>query len=247
MSLKRTAFLISFALLGNIVNAQQKSKVIQINIDTLLNARPVTTSFDGFIKSWTKGIDGNGDGDGYLTMAATAFLDNRTPHALPDDPLIAATAAHPPIKLHYDNKDSLSYQARYVSGGGGFNFAVPRKKYSGLYLSLTSSEGPSQLQVVLTYKDGAETKDFTLPDYYNDIVTNDINLSYLVHNLAKWGKKNVMTERDHHNIDVLNVHPDPKRILIHVSVEKGKPGFLVFWAATGVSIPPDHSRQGFIQ
>jgi hypothetical protein len=247
MNLKKGAFLISYVLLSGIANAQQKVKVIQINIDTLLNARPVTTVDNGKLTSWTKGIDGNGNGDGYLTMSASIIHGDKEPHALPDNPLIPATAAHPAIKLHYDNKDSVSYQARYVKGEGGFDFVVPHKKYNALYLSLTSAEGPSQLEVVLTYKDGAEAKDFTLPDYYNDIVTNDINLSYLVHDLAKWGKKDVMTERDHHNIDVINIHPNAKRVLTRISVKKSKLGFLVFWAATGRCILPDHSRQGGVQ
>jgi hypothetical protein len=247
MSLKKTAFVISFVLLSGIANAQQKRKIIQINIDMLLNARPVTTFNNGTLTSWTKGIDGNGDGDGYLILSASIFQGDKNPHALPDNPLIPATAAHPAIKLHYSNKDSASYQVRYVSGIGEFAFALPHKKYSGLYLSLTSSEGPSQLQVILTYKDGTEAKDFTLPDYYNDIVTNDISLSYLVHDLAKWGKENVMAESDHHNIDVLNIHPDAKRVLTSVSVKKNKPGFLVFWAATGTCILPNHSRQGGLQ
>jgi hypothetical protein len=44
-----------------------------------------------------------------------------------------------------------------------------------------------------------------------------------------------MTESDHHNIDVLNIHPDPKRVLKKVTVSKGKAGYMVFWAATGVT------------
>lgn len=234
MKLKPAAFFLSFILFATIAHSQQTGKTIQINIDTLLNARPVTTFAHGKLTSWTKGIDGNGDGDGYLTMAAALFHGDKCPNALPDGPLIAATSSHPAIKLHYNNTDSLSAQARYVSGAGEFAFNVPIKKYNGLYLSLTSSEGPSQLQVEFIYNDGSETKSFTLPDYYNDIAAGDENLSYAVHDLAKWGKKDIMTETNHHNIDVLNIHPDPKRVLKRVRVKKSKPGFLVFWAATGV-------------
>jgi len=233
MPLKIVIIFTLCALLSTTINAQRAGKTIQINIDTLLNARPVSTGFDGLIKSWTKGIDGNGDGDGYLTMSAAIYCDNKDPHALPDNPLIPATNMHPAIKLHYNNRDSVGYQARFVSGEGRFAFNVPAKRYQGMYLSLTSSEGPSQLTIQLIYKDGTDIKDFTLPDYYNDITTGDENLSYLVHNLAKWGKKNIMTESDHHNIDVLNVHPNPKRVLRRIIVKKSKPGFLVFWAATG--------------
>ncbi|GAA3963335.1 hypothetical protein [Mucilaginibacter dorajii] len=234
MSFKLTAVLIPCLLAATISNAQQKGKTVQVDIDTLLNARPVTTFTDGKLTSWTKGIDGGGDGDGYLSMAAALFHGDKTPHALPDGSLIAATATHPAIKLHYNNTDNWNNQARYMAGEGSFAFNVPRRKYSGMYLGLTSSEGASQLKVELVYLDGAETKNFTLPDYYNDIPATDANFGYLVHDLAKWGKNDVMTEKDHHNIDLLNIHPDPKRILIRVSVSKTKPGFLMFWSATGV-------------
>jgi len=233
MALKQVVFFTAFVLLLTVANAQRAGKTIQINLDSLLNARPVSTCFNGLLKSWTKGIDGNGEGDGYLTMSAAIYCGNKNPHALPDNPLIPTTAMHPAIKLHYDNRDSVSYQARYVSGEGGFAFNVPAKKYQGFYLSFTSSEGPSQLQIQLIYKDGTVIKDFTLPDYYNDITTGDKNLSYLVHNLAKWGKKNIMAESDHHNIDVLNIHPNSKQVLRRIIVKKSKPGFLVFWAAAG--------------
>lgn len=105
-----------------------------------------------------------------------------------------------------------------------------------MYLSLTSAEGGSQLHLELTYKDGVEKKDFWLPDYYNDIVAKDSCLSYVVHDLGKWDNKNIMVESNHHNIDALNIYPDPKRILLHIKVIKDSGGYLVFWAATGVPV-----------
>jgi len=44
-----------------------------------------------------------------------------------------------------------------------------------------------------------------------------------------------MTESDHHNIDLLNIHPNSGRTLTHIQVEKSEAGYLVFWAATGVA------------
>lgn len=226
-----------FCILINIgAYSQQPGREIQINIDTLLNARPVTTLTKGKLVTWTKGIDGDGQGDGYLTMAAALFNKDIAPHALPDNPHIGATTKHPSITLHYKNKDGINPQARYVSGVGNFGFYVPQKKYMGMYLGLTSAEGGSQLQVELTYKDGVAVKDFWLPDYYNDIVAKDSCLSYIVHDLAKWDNKNKMAESDHHNINALNIYPDPKRILVHVKVEKSTGGYLVFWSATGVPV-----------
>lgn len=212
----------------------QTGKTIQVNISKLFNARPVTTVTDGKLQSWVTGIDGGGKGDGYLTMAAALLNGDKTSHVLPDDPLIPANSAHPAILLHYKNggKDN---QTRNIAGADSFSFEVPHEKYSGFYLGLTSSEGSSQLHITLTYADGFEIKDFTVPDYYNDIPEGDANLSYAVHDLAKWGPGNKMTESDHHNIDVLNIHPDPKRVLKKVTVSKDKAGYMVFWAATGVT------------
>lgn len=223
-----------FLLLGVMANGQQSNKTIQVNIHKLFNARPVTTVTNGKLQSWVTGIDGGGKGDGYLTGAAAKLNGDKNAHALPDAPLISANSSHPAIMLHYTNGDKGN-QTRNVAGIDSFSFEVPHKKYWGLYLSLTSSEGPSQLHIRLSYTDGSETRDFLLPDYYADIPENDPNLSYVVHDLAKWGPGNKMTESDHHNIDVLNIHPDPKRILKKITVNKDNNGYLVFWAATGTT------------
>jgi len=88
--------------------------------------------------------------------------------------------------------------------------------------------------VELIYNDGSESKSFDLPDYYADIQPNDPNFCYLAHDLAKWGKMNNMMESNHHNIDLLNIHPDPNRLLNHIKLLKSKPGYLVLWSATGI-------------
>ena len=234
MKFKCIIFLIISLLYAVVANSQQAGKTIQVNINKLFNARPVTTVTDGKLQSWVIGIDGGGKGDGYLTMAAALLNGDKTPHALADDPLIPANPSHPTILLHYKNGDKGN-QTRNIAGADSFSFEVPHEKYSGFYLSLTSSEGESQLNITLTYADGYEIKDFTVPDYYNDIPEGDANLSYAVHDLAKWGHGNKMTESDHHNIDVLNIHPDRKRTLKRVTVKKEKAGYLVFCAATGVT------------
>lgn len=234
MNLKLPFVFIGCMFFALITHSQQYSKTIQIPIKKLLNARPVTTLVNGKLQSWTIGIDGGGKGDGYLTAAAALLNGDKNEHALPDDPLIPANGHHPEILLHYKNGDTGN-QTRNVAGADSFKFNVPNKKYSGLYLSLTSSEGPSQLHVTLTYADGSETKDFTVTDYYDDIPNDNPDLRYVVHNLAKWGPKNNMTEADHHNIDALNIHPDKNRILKNIAVAKEVKGYLVFWAATGIA------------
>jgi hypothetical protein len=77
-------------------------------------------------------------------------------------------------------------------------------------------------------------KNFILPDWFRDIPENDPDFSYVAHNMGKWGNKNNLHEKDHHNIDALNIHPNPNRILSTVKVRKLPGGYLVFWAATGV-------------
>ena len=208
--------------------------VQQVDISDIENARPVTTLTNGKLITWTKGIDGNGTGDGYLTQSATAFNGDKNAHALPDTPLIPGTASHPEILLHYANDDSVKSQALAITGAGQFMITVQQNYYSGMYLALTSSEGASPLKIEMNYTDGTDFKDFLVPDYYRDLPANDPNISYLLHDLAKWGPKNEMREKDHHNIDLLNLHPNPKRRLLSIKIKKAQAGYLVFWAATGV-------------
>jgi len=223
-----------FLLLLTCFRLTQKDKVIQLNISKLLNARPVTTLTNKHLVTWTKGIDGGGSGDGYLTQSAAEFNGDNAPHALPDNPLIPANGSHPEILLHYKNSDSVNNQTFNIAGESSFEFAVTQARYKDLYLALTSSEGPSTLKITFTYSNGTEAKDLVVPDYYADLPPNDQNLCYLLHDLAKWGNKNNMTEKDHHNIDLLDIHPNSSKILKRISISKIKPGYLVLWAATGI-------------
>jgi hypothetical protein len=212
----------------------QKSKVIQIDVSYLLNARPVTTLTNGKLISWTKGIDGNGDGDGYLTHSAAEFNGDKDAHALPDNPVFAANTDHPEIKLHYNNTDSAHNQARFVSGEGEFTINTPKGNYSAIYLGLSSAEGPSALHFEFIYADSRETKDYILPDYYNNATEKNLGLSYIATDLAKWGKKDKMTEKDHHNIHLLKLDINPEKKLTALRISKAKEGYLIFWSATGI-------------
>ena len=223
-------------LLGAILpNKLTTRQVVQINIDDILNARPVSTLTGGKLMPWRKGVDGNGNADGYLTQAAAGLNGDKNAHALPDDPAIPADASHPQVILHYSNSDSVKQQAVFISGAGEISFKVPPNGYSALYLALTSAEGAAPLKIQLIYTDGVSYRNILLLDYYQDLPANGPNFCYLVHDLAKWGTKNNMTEKDHHNIDLLNLHPDPKRQLTGIKIKKGQAGYLVFWAATGVT------------
>ena len=212
----------------------ESKKVVQINLSHQLNARSVTTLCDGKLVTWTKGIDGNGEADGYLTRTAAVFKGDIDPNALPDNALFPANEQHPQVLLHYSNSDSHSNQTIAITHAGSISFNVPSKQYTFLFFALTSSEGASQIKVSLHYTDGIELKSVEVPDYYMDIPAGNTDWCYLAHNLAKWGKMNQMTEKDHHNIDLLNIHPNPNRRLKSIQIEKSEAGYLVFWGATGL-------------
>lgn len=231
--MRTISLLISFLFISTA--PYQPTQTVQFNISKILNARPVSTLKNNHLTKWTTGIDGGGIGDGYLTLSAALFNGDKEPHALPNNPLFAATASHPEIKLHYLNDDSVSNQTCNIKGADSVSFTVPQQKYKAVYLALTSSEGSSQLHIRLTYKSDAVVKDFIMPDYYDDIRPGNPTLSYLAHDLAKWGNNNNMTEKDHHNIDVLKVDTDPTKTLESISIRKEKSGYLVFWAAAGVA------------
>jgi len=208
-------------------------KVIQFNINPVLNARPVTTLHNGKLTTWKTGIDGGGNGDGYLTKSAAAFNGDSVEHSLPDDPLFPQNSCHPEIQLHYANADSLNYQACSMTGETSVTFSVPKGNYSMLYFALTSAEGDSALKFYLTYAKGETIEQSLLPDYYQDLPPGDSTFCYLTHDLAKWGPANKMTEKNHHNIDVMKVKADQKQTLLKIKISKGKAGYVVFWAAAG--------------
>lgn len=211
-------------------------KVIQFNINPVLNARPVTIVSDNKLNTWKIGIDGGGNGDGYLTKSAASFNGDSVGHALPDNALIPADACHPAIQLHYANSDSVHNQACSMTGETSVTFSVPKGKYSMLYFALTSAEGASALKFYLTYAKGETIEQSLLPDYYQDVPPGDSTFCYLAHDLAKWGPANKMTEKNHHNIDVVKIKADPKQILSSIKISKGKAGYVVFWAAAGKPI-----------
>lgn len=215
--------------------AFSSKKVIQIDISKLLNARPVTTFTEGKLITWTKGIDGNGSADGYLTTSAAEFNGEKGANALSDNPIFLATKQHPEIKLYYNNSDSVSKQAMYISGEGEFTIKIPKQYYSEIYLGLSSAEGSSDLRCHLRYANSEEIKNYTLTDYYNNVATTDTVFSCVVTDLAKWGSKNNMTEKDHHNIHLLKIKCNPLKKLEKITVKKSKKGYLLLWSATGVT------------
>jgi len=217
--------------------------VVQIPCASILNTRSVTTLTEGKLVTWQVGIDGGGSGNGYLTTAASLFVGDKNPHALPDSGKVAADARHPEIVLNYSNANGADNQTRFVKGVGDFTLPVPSAKYSKLFLYFTSAEGASSLTFTLTYADSSrDSVKVELPDYYNDLAANDPVLFYVVKDLAKWSKANKMTEATHHNIDGIELKPSQAKALASVKVAKTLKGYLVFWGATGVSAGPVTAR-----
>lgn len=226
--------LASAAEAGSVRSAGEE--VIQVDVSALLNARPVTTLTNGKLVSWTRGIDGGGRGNGYLTMAAALAVGDKNPKALPDNPLFPASGLRPEMLLHYSNDDGVKNQARAVENGE-FTIPVPKRKYRVMFLAWTSAEGGTELKFELSYAQGApEMRKISLPDYYFDIPAHEANLSYVVRDLGKWGPNNRINETDHHNIHAVNITPDVSRELLGIKVIKSSGSYLVFWGATGVAV-----------
>jgi hypothetical protein len=213
------------------------SDVIQVDVRPILTGRAVTTLTGGTLVPWTKGVDGAGRADGYMTLEAAVVNGDKNAKALPGDGCFQATAAHPFVQLHFTNADGRGFQTRSVEGEGEFAFPVPDKRYERMLLFMTSAEGPSHLAFKLCYADGTiEQRQVRLPDYYNDAPAGDTNVLSLATDLAKWDATGRMTERNHHHIHGVELHPDAGRELVSVKVAKAASGYLVFWGATGVAV-----------
>src|SRR2546423_9279982 len=155
-------------LVMGFAGAAKADQVIQVPVNTLLNARAVTTLTGGRLVPWTVGVDGGGLADGYMTAAASRFNnDPPTLKALPDDGRFPQDARHPEVILHFSNDaDPASQQTHYVRGAGTFSFAVAPATYSRMFLFFTSSEGSSVLAVRMMYADATEVLNITVPDYF---------------------------------------------------------------------------------
>jgi hypothetical protein len=224
----------SVTLLG----AARADTTVQVPLDGFMTARAVTTLTGGKLVTWTMGIDGGGNADGYMTAAASKFHgDPATLKALPDDGKFAANARHPDVTLHFSNDaDATSQQTYWVRGAGNFTFPVPAATYSKMFLFLTSSEGSSTLKITFGYADASnDVNNVTLPDYYADVSPTDMVLFNLAADLPKWTKTNAVAETNHHNLTGVELHPAAAKTLSSMKVEKTAPGYLVFWGATGVA------------
>jgi len=207
-----------------------------VDVRSVLTGRAVTTFTGGKLVPWIQGIDGGGRADGYLTVAASIANGDQHAKALPDDGCFATTAAHPFIRLNFANADGTNSQTRGVTGKGEFSFPVKEQRYQRMMVFMTSAEGPSHLHFELAYADGTrEPREILLPDYYNAAPVGDTNVFMLAADLAKWNASGRMAEANHHQIHGVDLHPDARKKLVSIQVEKTAPAYLVFWGATGVT------------
>jgi hypothetical protein len=214
----------------------QALEIIQVDVRPILTGRTVTTLTGGKLVPWTKGVDGAGHADGYLTVEASVVNGDKNARALPGDGCFKATAAHPYVRLNFTNADGKGFQTRSVEGAGEFAFPVPVRRYTRMLVFITSAEGPSYLRFKLAYADGTvERREVLLPDYYNDAPPGDPNIFALATDLAKWDASGRMAERSHHHIHGVDLHPEASKDLVSIQVDKTAPGYLVFWGATGVA------------
>ena len=68
--------------------SQTAGLTVQIPVQSVLNARPVTTLLNGHLYNWDIGIDGNGNADGYLTKSASLFVGDKNPALISVPPLV---------------------------------------------------------------------------------------------------------------------------------------------------------------
>jgi len=210
-------------------------QAVQVDVSKLLNARVVTTLTDGKVVPLQINIDGAG---GVATQAAATSLNGKAETAVPDDGTFPANADHPEVVLHFSNADGTGFQVRRLPHEEEFSFDVPPKNYSKMLLCFTSgAAGPAPLKVTLTYQDGTtEERDIVCPDWWSNLddKTNpNKDVVYVAFNLAKWGVKNNVMEKDHHNIFGIDVRPTAGKVLTSIKVHKTRP-LVCFWGATGV-------------
>jgi hypothetical protein len=204
---------------------------VQVDVSKLLNARVVTTFTDGQVVPLSINLDGAG---GVATQAASESLKTNNNHTVPDDGVFPANADHPEIVLHFSNADGTGYQVRRMPKEEEFSFDVPAKIYAKMFLCFTSGAvGPAPMKVTLTYQDNStDTRDIVCPDWWNNLDGKNKDVVCVASNLAKFGSKNNIMEKDHHNIFAIDVHPSADKMLTSIKVHKTRP-LVCFWGATG--------------
>jgi|HubBroStandDraft_1064217.scaffolds.fasta_scaffold01894_3 hypothetical protein len=232
------------ALTLTIGRIAQADTVVQINLDSMLNGRTVSTFTGGVVVPWTHGdgVDGAGGADGFVTNAAEMAL-KQTGVALPDDGTFPANTDHPEVVLHFSNAaPATSMQTLTVPGAAMFTFPVPQATYSKLYLLMTSSEGAqTDMTITMTYADAtSDVVAVPLPDYGTGapLPPNPPMAVFfnLISGMHKWNGTDQQVDTTGHTITGVTLTPSATKTLASVLVNKGTDtNWLVFWGATGVA------------
>jgi hypothetical protein len=225
--------------------------VVQVQVDSLIDGRSVSTVAGGTVTLWTaaQGVDGDGNGDGYVTNAVEAILatqgktvGGKAGIALPDDGMFAADARHPAIALHFSNAAPITspqtHQIYIAKGAQTFQFTVPQATYSKMFLLITCSEGGAALTITLNYAGGIAptvTK-LMLPDYgIGGAKANDAVFFNLIAGMRKWSQTDQEGDSTTHTITGIELNPTATAPLMSIEVAKTNGSHVVFWGATGIA------------
>ncbi len=218
-----------FALLG--FHATFAQKVIQADIQSLLNARIVTTLSNNKLVLWTESLDAGESG--MATQSAVLSNGDKTSIALPDDGVFSANELHPKVMLNFSNAKPIGFQARRSIGVDSFIIVTPKKKYEKVFLFCMSGNGQSNLSFQLIYSDKTiETCERYVPDWFFDLKPTDTNLCVLAKNMGKWDNTNKLMEADHHYIHGVILQPNPVKKLVNIYVKKKKKAVMTLWGVT---------------
>src|SRR5882724_2462626 len=225
--------------------------VVQVPCDGVIDGRTVATFTGGVVVPWVaaQGVDGDGNGDGYVTTAVETELVKQgktvggtAGKALPDDGLFPMDARHPAIQLHFSNAaDKASPQTHqlYIAKGvESFQLPVPAATYSKMFLILTASEGAAALTITFNYAGGAQpvvTK-LMLPDYgVGGAAANDKVFFNLIEGMRKWSGTLQEGDGTTHTITGIEMAPSATDKLTSIGIEKTNGSHVVFWGATGIA------------
>jgi|GEM_PF-1705953 hypothetical protein len=256
-----------FGLLGSGIAAilttaasARADTVVQIPMDSLLNARTVSTLSGNTVTIWTpgQGVDG---GDGFATQAVMNLFvatyptyfngGNAEGNALPDDGTFPENTDHPLVVLPFSNTDpTTSPQTFQPTGTGMFDVPVPQATYSTLYLFMTSSGGGGEphMTVTMKYVDGSTSVPLAVPlnDYDQALPANSATVTFfiLAPGMHKWsGASNMYPygspgDNTGHEVTGVKLTLASTTQLTSFVINKPDGDQMLLWGATGIATSP---------